>query len=337
MQVCNDHDCVGDEECIAVQDLIIAVDGSGSLRAEGFAILRDFVAKTVERYRTQYFGAAAVKIGVVQFGNGKVEKDGTISAAVNVQPMTDDLGAVKKAVEGLQWQKGFTNMAQAFTLAETMLTAGGRRDAQSAILVVTDGKPSFLFKTTQKIQQIKDKGSKVLFTTISRFPGKDLNVFKKWASQPWETNLLHVPGLMPLKADMDVFAQKTIAKFCPNARSPSASSEEEDFQHYFLLKENGRCGDQGKLLSEKVVTVEECATLARDSLGPDGGYAAFSVGTRNRDGHCYANAMAVDAAKVTAWKAERANPSCPGGKWADEPFFDMFVLEPLDLLVEEKK
>jgi len=339
MEVCNDHECVGDEKCLAVQDLIIAVDGSGSLRAEGFAILQAFAARTIERYQSQYYGAEAMKIGVIQFGNGAVEKDGTVSSAVNIQPLTDDLGAVQKSIEGLQWQKGFTNMAQAFTLAETMLSAGGRRDAQSAILVITDGKPSFQFKTSQKIQQVKDKGSKVFITTISRFPGKDINVFKKWASQPWETNMLHIPGLAPLQADMDVFSQKVVEKFCPNALSLSASSEQEELQGYFLLKENGRCGEQGKSLSETVASVEDCAKLARDALGPDAsGAGAFYVGTRDLMGHCYSSALPVDAAKITGWKGERVNPTCKDyGKWMQEPFLDMFILEPNTLLIAPKK
>jgi len=337
MQVCNDHDCVGDEKCIALQDLIIAIDGSGSLREEGFAILRDFAAETVKRYESQYYGNAAMKIGVLQFGNGKIENDGTISAAVNVQPMTDDFAAVEKSIEGLQWQKGFTNMAQAFALAETMIRAGGRKEAQSAILVITDGKPSFLFKTSQKIQSFKDAGNKVFFSTISRFAGKDLNVFKTWASQPWETNLLHIPGLTPLKADMNIFSQKIVEKFCPNSLSPTGSSEQEELQRYFLLKENGRCGDLGKLLSEKVVSVEDCATLARDALGPDGGpnggSAAFFVGSRNREGFCYASELPVDATKIATWVGERANPICADyGKWGDEPFLDMYVLLPPPLL-----
>merc|ERR1719401_3391229 len=32
MQECNTQDCVGDEICIARQDLVIALDGSGSVR-----------------------------------------------------------------------------------------------------------------------------------------------------------------------------------------------------------------------------------------------------------------------------------------------------------------
>ena len=41
-------------------------------------------------------------------------------------------------LEGMAQKKGFTNMAQAFTLAETMCTVAGRKGSQLALLVITD-------------------------------------------------------------------------------------------------------------------------------------------------------------------------------------------------------
>merc|ERR1719460_3631419 len=61
-----------------------------------------------------------MKIGVVQFGNGEIEKDGSVAGAVEVLGLTSDMGKVKKAIEGMNFLKGFTNMAQAFTSAEKL-------------------------------------------------------------------------------------------------------------------------------------------------------------------------------------------------------------------------
>ena len=41
-QECNTQPCVGDEICIANQDLVIALDGSGSLREDGFNTLKSY-------------------------------------------------------------------------------------------------------------------------------------------------------------------------------------------------------------------------------------------------------------------------------------------------------
>merc|ERR1711957_991528 len=101
--------------------------------------------------------------------------------------------SVKTALEGTVQKKGFTNMAQAFALAETMYTQAGRKGAQSALLVITDGKPSFVFQTNELIEQLDDKGVQRFFVVVTD-NNKDVNLMKTFASAPWETNLLHVPG-----------------------------------------------------------------------------------------------------------------------------------------------
>merc|ERR1719253_1158296 len=186
-QECNTQPCAGDEICVAVQDLVIAVDGSGSVREDGFNTLKNYALDLLSKYHSEYFGGQAMKIGVIEFGNGIIMEDGvTVSPAMNVRTLTTNLDDVKTAIEGMVQKKGFTNMAQAFALAETMYTSAGRAGAQSALLVITDGKPSFQFQTTNLVQQLDDKG---------------VNLIKKWASSPWETNMLHVPGIAPLEAD----------------------------------------------------------------------------------------------------------------------------------------
>merc|ERR1719181_2600334 len=149
-QECNTQPCVGDEICIAQQDLLIALDGSGSVRENGFNILKNYALDLLTKYHSEYFGGQAMKVGLIEFGNGIIMGDGvTVSPAMNVHALTSDLGAIKTAVEGMVQKKGFTNMAQAFALAETMYTSAGRKGSQSALLVITDGKPSFQFQTNE--------------------------------------------------------------------------------------------------------------------------------------------------------------------------------------------
>merc|ERR1719181_1719398 len=60
-QECNVHPCTGDEMCIAKQDLILGIDGSGSLTEDGFGILRAFAVTLITKYQTEYFGSDAMK------------------------------------------------------------------------------------------------------------------------------------------------------------------------------------------------------------------------------------------------------------------------------------
>jgi len=323
LRKCNSHDCRGDEVCIAKQDLVISIDSSGSLREKGFKILKDFSAGLIDRYMGMYFGYEDMKIGVVQFGNGEIKDDSSISDALLIQPLTSDMDKVKKAVEGMTYQKGFTNMAQAFGTAEKMFLLGGRRKAMSAVLTITDGKPSFLFQTYEKVMQLKDKHTKLFFAPVTQFAGTELKLMKKWASKPWETNLVHVQGLAVLKADSALFQQKMVVKFCPEAMSPSAEMAEEIEVGYMLIRENGHCGKRGAQLSTTVEGAADCAALAQGAE-----VKAFSLGIRFARGRCYAEDLAVTDDMIASFKKDRKNPACPGGKWEADELYDFYILMP---------
>jgi len=322
-QECNTQPCVGDEICIANQDLIIAVDGSGSVREDGFNSLKNYALDLLSKYHSQYFGAGAMQIGLIEFGNGIIMPDGvTVSPAMNVHTITADLNAVKGALEGMVQKKGFTNMAQAFALAETMYTAAGRKGAQSALLVITDGKPSFQFQTNELVQQLDDKGVQRFFVVVSDNE-KTLDTMKKWASMPWETNLLHVPGIAPLDADRGVWAQKALTLFCPMAMSPDLMTTKETAGGFMHVRDGGYCGERGALLSTEVASADGCAALAQGA-----GAQSFILGIWFRRGYCYAGVMTVDTAQYEAWEGERVDPACPT-EWVNSMIFDFYAIEPL--------
>jgi hypothetical protein len=331
-QECNTQDCVGDEICIAVQDLVIAIDGSGSVREGGFNILKNYALDLLTRYRTTYFGSAAMKIGIIEFGNGIIMEDGvTVSPAMNVHTISANLESVKESIEGMVQKKGFTNMAQAFALAETMYTSSGRKGAQSALLVITDGKPSFLFQTEELVQQLDDKGVQRFFVVVTE-DKKAVDVMRKWASAPWETNLLHVPGISPLEADIGVWAQKALTLFCPMSMSPELMNVKEESGGFLHVKDGGYCGERGSLLSTEVNDAEGCAFLAQGA-----GAQSFILGIWFRRGYCYAGVMNVDHDQYQEWEGERVNPSCPGGDrnngangFTDSKIFDFYALQPVE-------
>jgi hypothetical protein len=329
---CNEQECVGDEICIAHQDLVVAIDGSGSLRDSGFGILKKFVKKLLSRYETEYFGDEAVKIGIVLFGNGVIMPDGkTVSPAILSQPLTFDLAAVEAAVDGLPFKKGFTNMAQAFSTAEVAFIQGSRRGAQSAVLMVTDGKPSFNFMTTEMVEQLEDKGIQRYFLVVSEESLNDApyKMMKEWASQPWETNLVHVTGgLSLLDADTDLWADKALVKFCPMAHSPSELMWEEASYGYAHVKDGGFCGEKldDNLLSDDAGDAEQCAALVAGA----GGHS-FMLGVKFARGKCYMGTMSVSLDQFHEWQANRKAPACNEGEgWKSSALFDFYAMEPLE-------
>ena len=193
-------------------------------------------------------------------------------------------------------------------------------------MTLTDGKPSFLFQTNEKVLQLKDKHTKLFFVPVTEFKGKELKLMKKWASAPWPTNLVHIPGLNALGADGAVFAQKCLVMFCPESISPSNTKVKEKTAGFMLVRENGLCGKRGKLLSRRRVTgAAECAALASGS-----GSEAFLLGTWFRRGYCYSSPLEVDTAMYEAWEANRVNPTCSAGDgWTNSRIFDFYAIAPM--------
>jgi uncharacterized protein YegL len=334
---CNTQECVGDEICIAKQDLIIAVDASGSLRESGFEVLRNFVANFTGRYQSTYYGAEAMHVGVIMFGNGEVNEDGTISKAEEVEPLTTDLALVKEKLLALTWQRGITNMAQAFSLAHKMFREGGREDAQSALMIITDGKPSMKFATSQQVEKLKAINVHIFFAPIAEFPSRNLDILKEWASAPWETNYERVPGLVALGNNFDMFGQRLVSKFCPNSFSPSQEKAKAEEQGYMLIHEYGYpdagCGMNYRMGTYQ--TIEDCMLAVRD-------YAAMSsfsyVHSGRMAGSCYAETLQVTEELWASWSANLTAPECPNGGWTDDPYADTFAINPssvVDLSMEE--
>merc|ERR1719446_402131 len=241
-QECNTMDCEGDEICIAKQDLVLAIDGSGSLKQEGFDILKGFALNLTSMYQPKYYGASAMQVGLVLFGNGEYFDNGTVSAAIDVMPLTDDIEAIDEDIKKLQWQRGFTNMMQAFASAEKMF-GDGRSDAQSAVLMVSDGKYTNAYRTGQKVQAMKDAGVWIYMAPVAEHVTDQIKVIQSWATQPWETNYERIPGIESLEGNEASYARMLMVKFCPRAFSVSRKRSEDERRGYVKIHEEGYPSD----------------------------------------------------------------------------------------------
>ncbi|CAK0862315.1 unnamed protein product [Prorocentrum cordatum] len=325
MQECNTQDCVGDEICIARQDLVIAIDGSGSLKQEGFDILQKFALNLTSRYQSTYYGVEDMRIGLVLFGNGEYFDNGTVAAALEVVPITSDLESVSTAIAGLQWQRGFTNMMQALQAADNMF-AEGRDDAQSAVMVLSDGRYTNAYRTTMKARALKDKGVQIFMAPIADSSTDSLLVLRGWASEPWETNYERIPGLTALINNEPEFAQKLLVKFCPRAFSPSQKIEEETQQGFLKIHEEGypsdSCGEWKRMRNAD--TAEACMELVKQV-----GILAFAFEEGGRGaGTCYSEAIDVTDDLWAEAVNDRVNLTCPGGTWVYNEYASTYIMNP---------
>jgi Mg-chelatase subunit ChlD len=225
-QQCNEHKCYGDEQCVAKQDVILAIDGSGSLKEKGWAVLKNFTGELLKRYEARFRKDERMKVGVIKFGNGEIlgeeGEERTISLPEVVSPITDKIDAdLEKTVADMTWAKGFTNMAQAFLQSKSMFLNGGRKEAQSSLVVITDGLPSFKFQTEQAVHELRDGGVHVNIVTVRQHEGDETELMKSWVSYPKDTHYLHVPGVDSLQQQYKQYVTKAIVNFCPKSSSPT--------------------------------------------------------------------------------------------------------------------
>jgi len=263
---CNRHQCHGDEDCVAKQDVVVAIDGSGSMTEKGFEVLRTFAAQVVGRFRGEvqeqdpngwlsYHGepmegeeappepeivpVPASKVGLVQFGQGELleGEDGTmtVSAAAIKEGLTTDINKIVEGINALKWERGFTNMAQAFQAADTMFQNGGRNHAQSVLIVFTDGKPSFKFQTRAAVKRLRREGVKVMIVAVKSFlKPKEKQMLQRWVSKPSLTNFMHIEGLKKLAMNMPQYVTEVVIHGCPKTVSKVA----EDMAQEALDRQN---------------------------------------------------------------------------------------------------
>jgi len=305
------------------------------VRDAGFKILKSYTKTLLKRYQTAYWGQPAMKIGIVLFGNGVLVPDTNnpgkeiVSPAINKQSLTADMVKVNAAVDALPFKKGFTNMAQAFSMAEDMFIKGSRKSAQQSVMLITDGKPSFAFMTNELVEQLDDKGIMRYFVVVNnQGPNSDaMKQMQRWASQPWETNLIHLQGLTMLDADQDLWAEKALTKFCPQAYSPSTGEYEERIYGYAHVKDSAWCGDKlrANILSKTAADADACAALASGAKAQ-----SFLLGAFFRRGWCIKGTMNVDDALYKGFQKEKKDPKCAVGKgWRSSMLYDFYAMQPV--------
>jgi len=186
-QSCNVQTCNGDEVCTSNLDVVLAIDSSGSLTEKGFDLLKTFAGKFVGKFHWN------ARFAVVQFGNGHLDSQGVVSDAVLSLKLTDSMIHVKSAITNMTYQRGFTNMAQAFKKGNEVLKRASRRGAETEFIMITDGKPSFKLQTTQALQELK-KIARVVIIHVKSFPPKeDVKLMKAYASSPDSENYISIP------------------------------------------------------------------------------------------------------------------------------------------------
>jgi hypothetical protein len=210
-QTCNTLECPPEPICVAMQDVVLAVDVSGSLKQSGFDTMMTFVKDLVSLYT---LGVNETQMGVLEYS-----KEGKI-----VAPLQSSMDDLVPMLEKITFQRGVTDMAQGFSLAKTILMEG-RKDASSVVILLTDGKPSFKFATTNAATELREMGVRLVIVPIFMYGDPDF--MEELASDPPEDNVMKIGGLEVLANDTMGEAKKIMTGTCAMLYQPEEPPMEE--------------------------------------------------------------------------------------------------------------
>jgi len=222
---CNSHICAPKHsdvlECVAKLDVVLLLDGSGSMGQEGWEATKQASQKLVRAFKT---GENAAQVAVLLFSgpsNWAAYKKCTQSGGAGtvdlvkdckiiwVSHFTTNTTRVANDVGMLKWPKATTLTSAALASAQAELRSG-RASARSVVIVITDGRPLNPRKTFQAARSLRSK-ARVLWVPVAKYA--PLDDIKTWASRPVADNVLVLRDFKDLGKAATV--NRIIADACP--------------------------------------------------------------------------------------------------------------------------
>jgi len=217
---CNMKRCEEGLTCNKTVDIVLLIDGSGSLGQEGW----DAEIKAAQHFVDAFSGSGAHASmavilysgprtwgGVFQcFARNTKTVDRERICAIKVKThFTEDLTKVKQVISGLEWPRGSTLTSLALLTAKAEL-ALGRKNAQSTVIVFTDGRPLSYRKTSMASASLRTVARLVWVPVTMYAP---LAYIKMWATRRWQENVVKVDSFAELEKPAVI--TRLVANICP--------------------------------------------------------------------------------------------------------------------------
>lgn len=161
-------------------DIVLLLDASGSMTDKGFTAVKALASDLVKGYNVSEGGT---KVSVVAFA-----KQAKVIAALS----DDSESLSSKIASKLNWLRGPSNAGAGLTRAASLLSLGGRQEASSLVLLVTDGRLVDPFLARQAAVKLKGNGIRLAFALIGT-EYKNEKLLEAMASVPDEDNIIKLP------------------------------------------------------------------------------------------------------------------------------------------------
>jgi len=147
-------------------------------------------------------------------------------------------------IKKMEWPQGTTLTSLALSQVSTELSHG-REDANSVVIVITDGAPLSQMELSKQALALRKKARLMWVPVGNKFA--DDAVFRPWASVPWQQNIVRVKDMKWV--GMPWFVNAIMSSFCPELWMD-------------VWMERTRVAEEGTEVFklEQVLSVKECKT-----------------------------------------------------------------------------
>merc|ERR1719163_1488854 len=210
--------------CKKKLDIVFLLDGSGSLGKRGWKA----EIKAAQTFVDAFSGTGAqANMAVILYSGprtwggvrrcfGRNRRKVNMARTCNIKSVTHfttDMKKVKQLVTGLTWPRGSTLTSLALLTAKAELNLG-RKDAQSIVVVITDGRP-LSYRATYYASRSVRKSARLVWVPVTRYA--PLRSIRRWATRRWQENVVPVRNFAALQKP-DVVTH-VIANICPTKSS----------------------------------------------------------------------------------------------------------------------
>jgi hypothetical protein len=202
------------QTCDAPIDVVLLIDGSGSLGTAGWKAEIHAAETFVNAFAS---GSSQAQIAVILY-SGPITWSGVRKCFMTnqgckidtVAPFSSDFKGISDKISALTWPKGSTLTSLALAKAKTMLSLG-RPDSKSVVVAITDGRP-LSYRGTGIMSKIVRKSARLVWVPVTRYA--PLSYIKTWATRRWQENVVVVKSFEDLQNANSV-VDHIIANICP--------------------------------------------------------------------------------------------------------------------------
>jgi len=219
---CHTHTCAK-LTCRAPLDVVLVIDGSGSLGTEGWQAEMRASQKLVDAFNVDgtkvrmstilYSGPFDRKtVWGCLYGRKDMETDCKVRRVVSLEDKqrSANLTVVKESLASLQFPGGSTLTSLALNAAKSEVNMG-RQDAKSVVIVMTDGKPLSSWRTYWASRSLR-KVARLLWVPVVQFA--PLRLFKYLATRRWQENIVTASSFAELGEQH--ITNGILADICPH-------------------------------------------------------------------------------------------------------------------------